>query len=157
MQEILQQMFRKFQISSRLPNRYFPKIYVGCPRFHPTSRNFESTTTEKQLKPNYLCHHIYSSSFELFHHCSRKNVNILSSNRCKQIFPSPSIVAYKSSPNLRDLLVRSTLRDCTQHTTRKTISQRFKVQSSTLPCLSIFKTRPSQLHLHLHQRETTYT
>ena len=24
-------MFRKFQISSRLPNRYFPKIHVGCP------------------------------------------------------------------------------------------------------------------------------
>lgn len=27
--------------------------------------------------------------------------------------------------------------------------------SCTLPYLSIFKTRPSQLHLHLHQRETT--
>ena len=88
----------------------------------------------------------------------RKNVNILqSSNRCKQIFPSPPIVAYKRSPNLRDLLVRSTLRDCTWHTTRKTISQRrFKMQSSTLLYLSIFKTGPSQLHLHLHKRETTY-
>ena len=30
-QEILQQMFRKFQISNRLPNRYFRKIDVGCP------------------------------------------------------------------------------------------------------------------------------
>ena len=31
----------------------------------------------------------------------RKNINILqSSNRCKQIFPSPPIVAYKRSPNL---------------------------------------------------------
>ena len=30
-QEILQQMFRKFQISNRLPNRYFPKINDGCP------------------------------------------------------------------------------------------------------------------------------
>ena len=30
-QEILQQMFRKFYISNRLPNRYFPKIDVGCP------------------------------------------------------------------------------------------------------------------------------
>ena len=30
-QEILQQMFRKFKISNRLPNRYFPKIDVGCP------------------------------------------------------------------------------------------------------------------------------
>ena len=30
-QEILQQMFRKFCISNRLPNRYFPKIDVGCP------------------------------------------------------------------------------------------------------------------------------
>ena len=30
-QEILQQMFRKFQISNRLPNRYFPKIAAGCP------------------------------------------------------------------------------------------------------------------------------
>jgi len=42
----------------------------------------------------------------------RKNINILqSSTRCKQTFPSPPIVAYKWSPNLRDLLVRSTLRD----------------------------------------------
>ena len=31
-QEILQQMFRKLQISNRLPNRYFSKIDVGCPR-----------------------------------------------------------------------------------------------------------------------------
>ena len=30
-QEILQQMFRKFEISNRLPNRYFQKIGVGCP------------------------------------------------------------------------------------------------------------------------------
>ena len=30
-QEILQQMFRKTQISNRLPNRYFTKIDVGCP------------------------------------------------------------------------------------------------------------------------------
>ena len=30
-QEILQKMFRKFQISNRLPKRYFPKIDVGCP------------------------------------------------------------------------------------------------------------------------------
>ena len=30
-QEILQQMFQKFQISNRLSNRYFPKIDVGCP------------------------------------------------------------------------------------------------------------------------------
>ena len=29
--EILQQMFRKFWISNRLPNRYFPKIDVGSP------------------------------------------------------------------------------------------------------------------------------
>ena len=31
--EILQQMFRKLWISNRLPNRYFPKIDVGCPCF----------------------------------------------------------------------------------------------------------------------------
>ena len=30
-QEILPQMFRKFQPSNRLPNRYSPKIDVGCP------------------------------------------------------------------------------------------------------------------------------
>ena len=29
-QEILQQVLRKFQISNRLPNRYFPKTDVGC-------------------------------------------------------------------------------------------------------------------------------
>ena len=28
-----QQTFRKFQISNRLPNRYFPKIAFGCPCF----------------------------------------------------------------------------------------------------------------------------
>ena len=30
-QEILQQTFRKFEISNRLPKRYFPKIDVGWP------------------------------------------------------------------------------------------------------------------------------
>ena len=29
--KILEKIFRKFQISNRLPNRYFPKIVVGCP------------------------------------------------------------------------------------------------------------------------------
>ncbi|CAH3198947.1 unnamed protein product, partial [Porites evermanni] len=43
----------------------------------------------------------------------RKNINILqSSNRYKQIFPSPPVVAYKRSPSLPDLLVRSALSDC---------------------------------------------
>ena len=32
-QEILQQLFQKFEISNRLPNRYFPKMDVGCPWF----------------------------------------------------------------------------------------------------------------------------
>ncbi|CAH3030031.1 unnamed protein product, partial [Porites evermanni] len=42
----------------------------------------------------------------------RKNINILqSSNRCKQTCPSPPIVAYKRSPILFEVLVRSTLRD----------------------------------------------
>ena len=30
-QEILLQMFRKFYISNRVPNKYFPKIDFGCP------------------------------------------------------------------------------------------------------------------------------
>ena len=30
-QEILQQIFQKFYISNRPPNRYFPKIDVGAP------------------------------------------------------------------------------------------------------------------------------
>ena len=44
----------------------------------------------------------------------RKNLNILhSSARCKQTFSSPPVVAYKRTPNLRDLLVRTQLRDNT--------------------------------------------
>ena len=38
-----------------------------------------------------------------------------------------------------------------------TISRRFKMQTSALPYLSRFIARPIQLHLHLYQRETTYT
>ena len=42
----------------------------------------------------------------------RRNLNNLqASARCIQIFQSAPIVAYKRSPNLRDLLVRSQLRD----------------------------------------------
>ena len=42
----------------------------------------------------------------------RKNLNILhSSARCKQTFSPPPVVAYKRTPNLRDLLVRTQLRD----------------------------------------------
>ena len=67
----------------------------------------------------------------------RKDINILqSSNRCKQIFPSP-IVAYKRSPNLCDLLVRSTLHDCSIQQ-EKPSPGGSKRQSSTLPYLSIF-------------------
>ena len=41
-----------------------------------------------------------------------KNLNILhSSARCKQTFSPPPVVAYKRTPNLRDLLVRTQLRD----------------------------------------------
>ena len=38
MQEILQQMFQKFQISNRLPNRCFPKSDFGCPCFYKDSK-----------------------------------------------------------------------------------------------------------------------
>ena len=44
----------------------------------------------------------------------RKNLKILhSSARCKQTFSPPPVVAYKRTPNLRDLLVRTQLRDNT--------------------------------------------
>ena len=39
-QEILQQMFRNFQISNRLPNRYFPKIDVRCPLLLSQPKNY---------------------------------------------------------------------------------------------------------------------
>ena len=42
-QNILQQMFRKFWISNRLPNRYFPKIDVGCPCLGWQNNNFNCT------------------------------------------------------------------------------------------------------------------
>ena len=39
-------------------------------------------------------------------------MNILhSSARCKQTFLPPTVVAYKRTPNLRDILVRTQLRD----------------------------------------------
>ena len=44
----------------------------------------------------------------------RKNLKLLhSSARCKQTFSPPPVVAYKRTPNLRDLLVRTRLRDNT--------------------------------------------
>ena len=57
-----------------------------------------------------------------------------------------SITRSKSEPTFR---YKMSLRK------KKNIPRRFKMQSFTLPYLSIFKTRPSQLHLHPHQRETT--
>ena len=42
----------------------------------------------------------------------RKNLNVLHSSAwCKQTFSPPPVVAYKRNPNLRDLLVRTQLRD----------------------------------------------
>ena len=42
----------------------------------------------------------------------RKHLGILqSSNHCKQTFSSPPVLAYKRSASLRDLLVRTRLRD----------------------------------------------
>ena len=76
----------------------------------------------------------------------RKNVTIFqSSNRCKQILPSPPIVAYKWGSNLRDLLVRSTLRACSiqQHLLEFQIAIIFAAL-----CLSIFtknKAKPTTL------------
>ena len=45
----------------------------------------------------------------------RKHINIQqSSARCKETFSCPPVLAYKRSPNLRDLLVRTKLRDRTK-------------------------------------------
>ena len=41
-------MFRKFQISNRLPKGYFPKIVVGCPCFLPRP-NFLDELARKRL------------------------------------------------------------------------------------------------------------
>ena len=49
-EEILQQMFRKFQISNRLPDRYFPKIDVGCPCSLVKTKTPHPARTERLLK-----------------------------------------------------------------------------------------------------------
>ena len=49
-QEILQQMFRKFSISNRLPNTYFPKIDVGCPRLILHATRKKEREGEKKAK-----------------------------------------------------------------------------------------------------------
>ena len=70
-----------------------------------------------------------------------------SSYRCKQIFPSPSIVAYKWSSNLGYLPylpVRSTLRD---YSIQQLLPASQNAIIYTALYLSIFlQTRPSQLH-----------
>ena len=50
-QEILQQMFRKFYISNLLPNRYFPKIDVGCPwlKVQARGRPLQSSLVNKYM------------------------------------------------------------------------------------------------------------
>ena len=56
-QEILQKMFRKFWISNRLPNRYFPKIDVGCPCYTGSIRLIAMLLGSKyaKIKFKYLC------------------------------------------------------------------------------------------------------
>ena len=86
-QEILQQMFRKFQISNRLPNRYFPKIVVGCPWmnskcFHATifclliifGHKNNSKAIKDQLKPTFKMprRHLSVSDLNLTHGCLMK-------------------------------------------------------------------------------------
>ena len=71
------------------------------------------TQNNNSNRPPFVITDIYNPDLPNVSTAVRKNRNILqSSSRCKQIFPSPPIVAYKRSPNLGDLLVRSTLRDC---------------------------------------------
>ena len=41
-QEILQQMLRKFSISNRLPNRYFPKNCRWVPLWYPLEKTLSS-------------------------------------------------------------------------------------------------------------------
>ena len=76
---------------------------------------------QETLKPQPQNNHSNRTSFVITYNPAlpnvpitvRKNINILQSfNRCKQIFPSPPIVAFKRSPNLRDLKVQKHFTKC---------------------------------------------
>ena len=49
------------------------------------------------------------------------------------------MVAFKRSTNLRGLLVRSTLRDCNIQLEKLSLGRSLKMQSSTLPYLSVLE------------------
>ena len=64
-----------------------------------------------QKESRYLHSPVYCCRFRWR---QKLNLNILHfSARCKQTFSPPPVVAYKRTPNLRDLLVRTQLRDNT--------------------------------------------
>ena len=92
-------------------SRHFLKIEINRTRIIPHQESFKPQTQKNNSNrtPFVIT---YNPAFPNVSTAVWKNINILqSSNRCKQIFPSPPIVAYKRSPSLRDLLVRSALRD----------------------------------------------
>ena len=50
----------------------------------------------------------YNTTLPRISNIPRKHFNILhSSNRCKDVFKQPPFVAYRRSPNLRDILVKA--------------------------------------------------
>ena len=130
-------------------SRHFLKIEINRTRIIPRQEIFKPQTQKNNSNrtPFVIT---YNPALPNVSTTVRKNVNIFqSSNRCKQIFPSPPIVAYQWSSNLRDLhipdlLVRSTLRDCSiqQHLP----ASQNAIVYAALYLSSFLQTRPSQLH-----------
>ena len=86
----------------------------------------------------------------------RKNINILqSSNRCKQTCPSPPIVAYKRSPILFEVLVRSTLRDFSIQE-KPSLDVLKCNHPRCLTCSFLKQGHPIQLKVNLHQRNEAH-
>ena len=84
----------------------------------------------------------------------RKNLNILhSSARCKQTFSPPPVVAYKRTPNLRDLLVRTQLRDNTNPQQKAPLAFISVITLAASPARSYKKAKLNILSLQLKKND----
>ena len=100
----------------------FPELRgYSCPFLRKKINRVRAILREKTLKPQPQNNHSNRTPFVLTYTpvlpnipiTVRRNINILHSfNRCKQTFPSPPIVAFKRSPNLRDLKVQKHFTKC---------------------------------------------
>ena len=89
-------------------NRNFVNKQIRCAADIPRQLTLQTKDINKPKRIPFIT--TFNPSLPHISHIIKKHFNLLlSSNRCKSVFQHPPVVAFRRSPNLRDLLVTAKL------------------------------------------------